>query len=181
MADCIATYGGDISGLKLVGRYGALKIGVHHNTVAGYRTVINILKKGDSGGQRIDRGRLSDTKAWLIKLQFNGGRGDSSIYPIRGVLRPAFQMVVDDDLLRKNPFPFQLGSVTVNDSVKREAIAWRQEQEQIRFIRKDEHFCRCYAGIYILLHTGFCSLEFCGLTVQGIEFKEMSIHVDHQL
>ncbi len=39
-----------------------------------------------------------------------------------GVLRPASQMAVDDDLLRKNPFEFELASVIVNDSVTREAI-----------------------------------------------------------
>ena len=36
--------------------------------------------------------RLSDAKAWLIKLQQIDGRGYSSIHSIRGVLRPAFQM-----------------------------------------------------------------------------------------
>ena len=39
-----------------------------------------------------------------------------------GVLRPASQMAVDDDLLCKNPFEFELASVIVNDSVTREAI-----------------------------------------------------------
>lgn len=34
--------------------------------------------------------------------------------------RPAFQVSVDDDLIRKNPFEFQLVSVIVNDSVTRE-------------------------------------------------------------
>lgn len=33
---------------------------------------------------------------------------------VRGVLRPAFQMAVDDDLLNKNPFGFQLAGVTLN-------------------------------------------------------------------
>ena len=39
------------------------------NTVAGYKTVINVLKKEAFGRQRIDKVRLSDAKAWLIKLQ----------------------------------------------------------------------------------------------------------------
>ena len=30
----------------------------------------------------------------------------------RGVVRPAFQMAVDDDLLVKNPFEFQLNTYT---------------------------------------------------------------------
>lgn len=47
--------------------------------------------------------KLSDAKKWLIKLQ-DDGKGYSSIHSIRGVVRPAFQMAVDDELLRKNPF-----------------------------------------------------------------------------
>lgn len=38
--------------------------------------------------------RLSDAKAWLIKLQ-RDGRGYSTIHTVRGVVRPAFQMAVD--------------------------------------------------------------------------------------
>ena len=37
--------------------------------------------------------------------------------------RPAFQMAVDDDIIVKNPFGFQLAGVLVNDSVTREAIS----------------------------------------------------------
>lgn len=36
--------------------------------------------------------------------------------------RPAFQMAVDDDILRKNLFCFEMATVVVNDSVTREAI-----------------------------------------------------------
>ena len=34
-----------------------------------------------------------------------------------------FSLAVDDDLIRKNPFQFQLMEVVVNDSVTREAIS----------------------------------------------------------
>lgn len=37
-------------------------------------------------------------------------------------------MAVDDDLLRKNPFEFQLATVVVNNSVTREAITRKQER-----------------------------------------------------
>ena len=115
--------------MELVEKYTSLKTGVRHNTASGYRTVLNILKKEDFSRQRIDQVRLSDAKAWLIKLQQVDGRGYSSIHSIRGVLRPAFQMAVDDDLIRKNPFDFELASVVVNDSVTREAITRKQERD----------------------------------------------------
>lgn len=179
--DHIVTNGGNYTVIELVEKYVSLKTGVSHNTRAGYKTVINVLKKEAFGKQRIDKVRLSDAKAWLIKLQQVDGRGYSSIHSIRGVLRPAFQMAVDDDLIRKNPFGFELASVIVNDSVTREAITRKQERDLLKFIKEDKHFCRYYDAIYILFHTGLRISEFCGLTISDIEFDQKRIKVDHQL
>ncbi len=179
--DHIVTNGGNYTVIELVEKYVSLKTGVSHNTRAGYKTVINVLKKEAFGKQRIDKVRLSDAKAWLIKLQQVDGRGYSSIHSIRGVLRPAFQMAVDDDLIRKNPFGFELASVIVNDSVTREAITRKQERELLKFIKEDKHFCRYYDAIYILFNTGLRISEFCGLTFSDLEFDQKRIKVDHQL
>ena len=178
--DHIVSNGGNYTVLELVKKYVSLKTGVRHNTEANYNFVINIIAKADFGKLRIDKVHLSDAKGWLIKLQ-KEGRGYSTIHSVRGVLRPAFQMAVDDDLIRKNPFNFELASVVVNDSVTREAITKKQEREFLGFIQADEHFSRYYDGIYILFHTGLRISEFCGLTIGDIDFKEMRINVDHQL
>ncbi len=178
--DHIIANGGNLTVLELVEKYISLKTGVRHNTEANYKFVTNIIAKEDFGKKRIDRVHLSDAKAWLIKLQ-KDGLGYSSIHTVRGVVRPAFQMAVDDDLIRKNPFNFELASVIVNDSVTREAITRKQEREFLRFIQEDKHFCKYYDGIYILFNTGLRISEFCGLTVKDIDFKEMRINVDHQL
>ena len=179
--DRIVTNGGNYTVLELVEKYVSLKTGVRHNTVAGYKTVINMLKKESFGNLRIDKVRLSDAKAWLIKLQQIDGRGYSSIHSIRGVLRLAFQMAVDDDLIRKNPFAFELATVVYNDSVTREAITREQERRFLDFVKKDTHFQKYYDGIYILFHTGLRISEFVGLTKKDIDFKNMKINVDHQL
>ena len=178
--DRIVPNGGNITVLELVQKYVSLKTGVRHNTKANYNFVINIIAKESFGKMRIDKVHLSDAKAWLIKLQ-KDGRGYSTIHSIRGVVRPAFQMAVEDDLIRKNPFAFELATVVVNDSVTREAITRAQEREFLRFIQEDKHFCKYYDGIYILFNTGLRISEFCGLTVGDIDFKEMRINIDHQL
>ena len=103
--DHIVPNGGNMTVLELVKKYVSLKTGVRHNTEANYNFVINIIAKEDFGRMRIDKVHLSDAKAWLIRLQ-KDGRGYSTIHSIRGVVRPAFQMAVDDDLIRKNPFAF---------------------------------------------------------------------------
>lgn len=142
---------------------------------------MNILKKDDFGKQRIDKVKLSDAKLWLIRLQQVDKRSYSSIHTIRGVLRPAFQMAEEDDLIRKNPFRFELADVLVNDSVRREALTRKQEREFLRFVKEDAHFCKYYDAIYILFNTGLRISEFCGLTISDLDFEEKRIRVDHQL
>lgn len=180
VSDGIVPDGGNMTVLELVKRYVSQKRGVRHNTEANYKFVINIIAKEPFGQKRIDKVKLSDAKAWLIKLQ-DDGRGYSSIHTIRGVVRPAFQMALDDDLIRRNPFEFQLSTVVVNDSVTREAITRKQERQFLDFIKNDKHFCRYYDGIYILFHTGLRISEFVGLTVSDIDFENRRINVDHQL
>lgn len=180
LRNAVATSGGNMTVLELVQKYISQKRGVKHNTQANYNFVINVIKKEDFGAKRIDTIKLSDAKTWLIKLQ-DDGRGYSSIHSIRGVVRPAFQMAVDDDLINKNPFEFQLATVVVNDSVTREVITRKQQREFLRFIKADKHFCKYYDGIYILFHTGLRVSEFVGLTINDIEFDKERIKVDHQL
>ncbi len=180
LCDAVSTNGRNMTVLELVQRYISQKRGVKHNTQANYNFVLNVIKKEEFGARRIDTIKLSDAKTWLIKLQDNG-RGYSSIRSIRGVIRPAFQMAVDDDLIRKNPFEFQLATVVVNDSVTREAITRKQQREFLRFIKEDKHFCKYYDGVYILFNTGLRISEFVGLTVNDIEFDKQRIKVDHQL
>ena len=178
--DEIVPRGGEMTVLELVKKYLLQKTGVRHNTEANYNFVLNIIKKEDFGKKRIDKVKLSDAKCWLIKLQ-QDGRGYSSIHSIRGVVRPAFQMAVDDDLLRKNPFEFQLATVIVNDSVTREAITRKQERAFLEFVANDKHFCRYYEGIFILFKTGLRISEFVGLTLSDLDMQNRKISVNHQL
>lgn len=166
--------------VELVERYIKQKKGVRQSTQTGYKTVVNILKKEEFGSRQIADIRVSDAKLWLISMQENG-RGYSSIHTIRGVVRPAFQMAVEDDILAKNPFGFELATVVVNDSVTREAITRKQERQFLEFIKNDVHFCRYYEAIFILFKTGMRISEFCGLTVSDIDMKARTINIDHQL
>lgn len=173
--------GGDFTVLELVEKYISQKTGVRHNTRSNYNFVVNVIKKEAFGQKRIDKIKVSDAKEWLIKMQQVDGRGYSSIHTIRGVVRPAFQMAVDDDLLVKNPFEFQLNTVVVNDSVTREAITRQQERDFLKFVKNDKHFCKYYDGIYILFKTGLRISEFVGLTKKNLDFENNRIIVDHQL
>lgn len=179
--DKIIPNGGGMTVLELVKKYVNQKTGVRHNTEANYKFVINVIKKEKFGSKRIDKIKLSDAKEWFIKMQRVDGKGYNSICAIRNVMRPAFQMAVDDDLLRKNPFEFRLTTIVVNDSVTREALTREQEMSFLDFVKNDKRLKKYYDGIYILFKTGLRISEFVGLTKDDIDFKNHRIKVDHQL
>ena len=90
-------------------------------------------------------------------------------------------MAVDDDILTKNPFGFQLAGVVVNDSVTREAISREQMRQFLKFIHDDNCYCKYYEVVYILFHTGMRISEFCGLTLRDIDLEKRIVNIDHQL
>ena len=170
----------DITVCELVEKYLMTKTGVKHSTQTGYKFVQNILAKEPFGQRKIASIKTSDAKIFLIKMQ-EDGRGYSTIHTVRGVLRPAFQMAADDDMIVKNPFQFELHTVVVNDSVKRDALTREQERKFLQFILEDNHYSQYYDAIYILFKTGLRISEFCGLTIKDIDFKKKVIKVNHQL
>ena len=87
------------------------------------------------------------------------------------VLRPAFQMAVDDDLIVKNPFGFQLAGVIYNDEKTRQAITKEQMKKFLKFVHDDNIYCKYYEVFYILFHTGMRISEFCGLTLKDVDMK----------
>ena len=173
--------GKNITVEELVERYLRTRTGVKPNTQNNYNTIKRILAKEEFCKKKITNIKTSDAKLFLIKLQQQDGKGYSTIKSIRGILRPAFQMAVDDDILSKNPFAFELASVVVNDSVTREAITREQMRKFLKFIHDDNVYCKYYEAVYILFHTGMRISEFCGLTISDIDLENRIINIDHQL
>lgn len=173
-------YAEDMTVCDLVERYLMTKTGVSHNTKDNYNFVRKLLEKEAFGQMNISRVKLSDAKLFLIKLQSDGKRY-STIHSVRGVLRPAFQMAVDDDMLYRNPFEFQLATVVVNDTVARHALTQEEQKKFLDFVKEDSYYSRYYDAFYILLHTGMRISEFCGLTVKDIDFENNLININHQL
>ena len=108
---------GNFTVLDLLERYISLKQGVRYATTVGYGFVMNLVKKEEFGYRKINTIRTSDAKLWFMKLQ-SDGRGYSTITSVRGVIKPAFQMACDKDIIRKNPFDIKLSDFVRNDSKK---------------------------------------------------------------
>ena len=173
--------GKNITVNELVERYISTRTGAKNSTKMIYGFVKNLLKKQAFGDYKISRVKTSDAKLFLIKLQQEDNKRYSAIKTVRGVLRPAFQMAVDDDVLNKNPFGFELAGVLVNDSVTCEAVTKDQMRKFLKFVQDDVVYCKYYEVVYILFHTGMRISEFCGLTLSDIDLEKKIINIDHPL
>ena len=178
--DGIRYSSGQVTVTELAERYIDLKQGVRYNTKVGYQYVLNMLKKEEFGKARIRDIHVSDAKRWILKLH-KDGKGYSTLTSMRGVIKPAFQMAYEEDMIRRNPFDFKLADVVSNDSEKRIALTPDQQEIWMSFIREDKTYSKYYDEFVVLLGTGMRVSEFCGLTKKELDFKRRRIRVDHQL
>ena len=161
---------GNITVLELLERYISLKQGVRNATKVGYNFVYNLVQKEPFGFRKIRDIKMSDAKLWMLKLQ-QDGRGYSTITSVRGVVKPAFQMAFEEDIINKNPFAFKLTDVVKNDSQKRIALTPAQVDLFMTFIKEDKHYSCYYDEFVVLLETGMRVSELCGLTKQQLDFE----------
>ncbi|SCJ24373.1 Integrase [uncultured Butyricicoccus sp.] len=171
---------GNVTVTQLVERYISIKQGVRYNTKVGYSFVLGLIKKERFGYRVIRDIKVSDAQQWMIKLQ-QDGRGYSTLTSVRGVLKPAFQMAYNEDVIRRNPFDFKLTDVVVNNSKKRIAMTEEQQKLWMGYIKEDSTYAKYYDEFVVLLETGMRVSEFCGLTKNDLDFTNKKIRVDHQL
>ena len=158
---------GEVTVIALLERYISLKQGVRYNTKVGYNFVLNLIKKEDFGYRQIRDIKVSDAQQWIMKLH-NDGKGYSTITSVRGVVKPAFQMAYNVD-------------VVPNDSQKHIAMTEEQQELWMSFIREDKTYAKYYDELVVLLGTGMRVSEFYGLTKSDLDFENRKIRVDHQL
>ena len=179
LADSIDYAAGEVSVADLVDRYMSMKRGIGHNTKRAYGTVINRIKESEFGQMKVRNVKLSDAKRFYIDLHDTGSKRNTiSIY--HSVLRPTFEMAVDDDMIRKNPFKFKVADIIPDDAVKRTALTKQQQENYLHFIQENGQD-NYYDDIVILMGTGLRVSELYGLTKKDVDFKKRLIFIDHQL
>ncbi len=179
--DSVASFGGHVRVAELCIEYVDARTGVRYNTRRNYQVALNLLNNDPFGSKRIDSVKISDAKAFLIKLQKEYGRKYNTIHGVRSVLKMAFQTAVDDDLIRKNPFDFPLSDVVIYDCVNRQSVSPEDERRFLEYIKDNQYYKKNYEVVYILFHTGLRISEFCGLIISDIDFENHSINVERQL
>lgn len=181
LQDGIDYSAGNETVVGLAKRYVSIRNGTRVNTQIGYKYVLNLLEKYEFSAKKIRDVKPSDAKAFYIYLNQQAGYSYSTITTIRGVLKPAFEMAVEDGVLYRNPFSFPVTQVVPNESEKRMALTDEQVKQYLDFIAADKCRKRWYNEVVILLETGMRVSELYGLTKVDVDLQNRRIHVTKQL
>lgn len=179
LLDEIDYAGGEMTVIELVTRYMNLKRSLKENSFRAYDSVINRIREDPFGQKQIRHVKLSDAKSWFVSLHDRGYK-QNTIGVMQCVVRPAFEMAVDDDILRKNTFKFKLSDVVPRDAYVRTALSREQQEQYLQFFM-EYGGGSYYDDVVILLGTGLRVSELYGLTKADIDFDRRCIHIHKQL
>lgn len=180
LADGISTAGRKMTVCGLYDKYTALKGNVKRSTRESRQFVAGVLHADTLGARDIGSVKPSDAQEWAVRMK-EKGYSYRLINNIKRSLKASFAIAVSDGWVRKNPFDFTLNAVISNDTQARQALTEEQEQAFLQFLQSSPVYRRYYDEILILLKTGLRISEFCGLTVDDINFADGIINIDHQL
>lgn len=177
----VSYFEGSMTVSKLLDRYLSLKQNLRTNTVRGYGITIKTAKRDRAFcAMKIRMVKRSDVQKSMINLS-QMGYAYGTINRAYTILKSAFQMACDEDILSKNPCNFRLSTVITKDTKKRCALTSEQQRIFFDFVKNDPRYYKHYDTFVFMVETGLRIGELTGLTLKNIDWANNTIIIDHQL
>ena len=183
LSDGIDTYTSHSSVNDLIEKYLNLKIKLAVTTKNNY---IHMWEKNikDSflGIMRICDVKKSDVQRYYAELYQEKKFAVGTIQLYQNLLYPAFQMAVDDSIIRLNPCRNCMKDYVQGSMSSTKYPLTRTEQATLlSFVKGNNFYSNSYALIAFMLGTGCRISEALGITWDDINLEEKYINVDHQV
>lgn len=176
----VSYFEGNMPLSKLLDRVFVVKQKWRDSTRATMTRYLSIVKKAKIYHMPINKIKMLDCKTFFVELQ-NQGYSFGTIASIHALLKMAFAMACEDDVLVKNPCGFSLKSIIEDDTPKVVALSQEQIDEFKKFLLNDTYGRRWSDIVEILLGTGMRIGEFGALTIKDIDFDNNIIHINKQI
>lgn len=180
LMDGIDPSGARMTVCELYKKHNELKSNVRQSTQKGRNQLMKLLEDDKIGHMPIEKVKPSDAKQWAIRMK-EKGFAFQTINNHKRSLKAIFYTAIEDDLIRKNPFNFDMEDVIENDTEPKTALTDTQADMLLRFLQTDCTYQKHYHAVIVLLNTGLRISELCGLTATDIDFENRYINIDHQL
>lgn len=181
--DDINTYKAQSTVNDLIKAYLDLKVKIAITTRNNY---IHIWEKNikDSfiGNMRLCDVKKSDIKRFYVELHEEKEFSVGTIQLYQNLLYPAFQMAVDDSVIRLNPCRNCMKDF-VQGSMSSSRIPLTREEQDIllKFTRDNNFYHSSFSLLAFLLGTGCRISEAAGVTWSNIDFENKCVTIDHQV
>lgn len=126
--------------------------------------------------------KKSDILKYYAYLYNERGFSVGSIQLYQNLLYPAFQLAVDDSIIRLNPCKNCMKEyVRGSMSSTRYPLSKEEQNILLNFVKKDTIYSTYYSLISFMLGTGCRIGEVLGLTWDDIDFEKKYVSVNHQV
>ena len=176
----VSLFEGNIPLSELIDRVFSVKQKWRDSTRTTMVRYLGIVKKAKIYNMPINKIKMLDCKTMCVDLQ-SQGYSFGTIATIHALLKSAFAMACEDDVLVKNPCGFGLKTIIEDDTPKVIALSQEQIDEFRQFLTNDTFGRRWIDIVDILLGTGMRIGEFGALTIKDIDFENNVIHVNKQI
>ncbi len=178
--DGIDTIGKKINVCQLYTKKNNQRPNVKDKTKKGRQRLLKFLEEDKIGACPIENVKMSDAKELIIRMK-EKGIAYQTIKNDKRSLYSAFEMAIQDDYIRKNPFDFNIDDLIDNDTEPTIPLTLEQEESLYAFIKDDKTYSKYYDDVILLRETGVRISELCGLTINDLDFENRLINIDHQL
>lgn len=182
--DGILTYEAQtITVFQLIRRYLKSKVTLANSTLQNY---IHLTEKNirphNLGQMKVSNVKKSDIKNFFSYLYTERHFAVSTIQLYQNIFFPAFQMAVDDDLIRKNPCKDCMKEyIRGGLSTTKYPLTRAEEAALLKFVKDDTIYSVYYPMIAFMLGTGCRIGEVIGLTWDDIDFENATLSINHQI
>lgn len=131
---------------------------------------------------KVSNVKKSDIKNFFSYLYTERHFAVSTIQLYQNIFFPAFQMAVDDDLIRKNPCKDCMKEyIRGGLSTTKYPLTRAEEAALLKFVKDDTIYSVYYPMIAFMLGTGCRIGEVIGLTWDDIDFENATLSINHQI
>lgn len=154
-----------------------------NSTLQNYTDIIKRdIAPTDFAKMKISEVRKSDVQRYYAYLNKEKKLSVSTIHIYHSIISPAFQLAVDDDILRKNPCnncmkDYPTGTLSSN----KKALTRQEQTALLDFLKNSTVYNRYYPIVAFMLGTGCRIGETLGLTWEDIDFENKMLSVNHQI
>lgn len=170
---------GNLTLVDLLNKYLKLKSNLSANSITSYKAYIKLVERQcDFCRVPLNKIKPSDLKEFYVSL-YNNGYSSESIKVLHGLIKPAFAMAYDDQILMTNPCMFKMNFLKGNVHEKK-ALTAEQQRNLLETISASRTYNKYYDLVVLMLNTGLRIGEVLGLTTKDIDFINHALSVNRQ-